>query len=155
MAFAELNGLRMRYEFSGLESGPVLVFSHPLGTDLTMWDGQAADFGKRFRVLRYDKRGAGKHNSGGTFGSTGFFSSRPAEHAARHGLSTPNHRLERNDVESARSLLLRHDHGRSGSAFVLGRESFADLRKVRRASARDRRSGRRLLRGLGAERAAR
>jgi 3-oxoadipate enol-lactonase len=63
MAFAELNGLRMRYEFSGLESGPVLVFSHPLGTDLTMWDGQAADFGKQFRVLRYDKRGHGGSSS--------------------------------------------------------------------------------------------
>jgi len=63
MAFAELNGLRMRYEVSGLESGPVLVFSHPLGTDLTMWDGQAADFGKEFRVLRYDKRGHGGSSS--------------------------------------------------------------------------------------------
>ena len=63
MAFAELNGLRMRYEFSGLESGPVVVFSHPLGTDLTMWDGQAADFGKKFRVLRYDKRGHGGSSS--------------------------------------------------------------------------------------------
>jgi 3-oxoadipate enol-lactonase len=63
MAFAELNGLQMRYEFSGLETGPVLVFSHPLGTDLTMWDGQAADFGKTFRVLRYDKRGHGGSSS--------------------------------------------------------------------------------------------
>lgn len=63
MAFAELHGLRMRYEFSGLEAGPVLVFSHPLGTDLTMWDGQAADFGKKFRVLRYDKRGHGGSSS--------------------------------------------------------------------------------------------
>src|ERR1700733_6054130 len=63
MAFAELNGLRMRYEWSGLESGPVLVFSHPLGTDLTMWDGQTADFGKKFRVLRYDKRGHGGSSS--------------------------------------------------------------------------------------------
>ena len=63
MAFAELNELRMRYEFSGPESGPVLVFSHPLGTDLTMWDGQAADFGKKFRVLRYDKRGHGGSSS--------------------------------------------------------------------------------------------
>ena len=63
MAFAELNGLRMRYEWSGLEAAPVLVFSHPLGTDLTMWDGQAADFGKKFRVLRYDKRGHGGSSS--------------------------------------------------------------------------------------------
>jgi 3-oxoadipate enol-lactonase len=63
MAFAELNGLRMRYEWSGLDAGPVLVFSHPLGTDLTMWDGQAADFGKEFRVLRYDKRGHGGSSS--------------------------------------------------------------------------------------------
>jgi 3-oxoadipate enol-lactonase len=63
MAFAELNGLRMRYEWSGVETGPVIVFSHPLGTDLTMWDGQAADFGKKFRVLRYDKRGHGGSSS--------------------------------------------------------------------------------------------
>lgn len=63
MAIAELNGLRMRYEWSGLETGPVLVFSHPLGTDLTMWDGQAADFSKKFRVLRYDKRGHGGSSS--------------------------------------------------------------------------------------------
>src|ERR1700754_2276809 len=63
MAIAELNGLRMRYDWSGLEAGPVLVFSHPLGTDLTMWDGQAADFGKKFRVLRYDKRGDGGASS--------------------------------------------------------------------------------------------
>jgi 3-oxoadipate enol-lactonase len=63
MAFAELNGLRMRYEFSGPETAPVLVFSHPLGTDLTMWDGQAADFGRKFRVLRYDKRGHGGSSS--------------------------------------------------------------------------------------------
>ena len=63
MAFAELSGLRMRYEWSGLDAGPVLVFSHPLGTDLTMWDGQAADFGKKFRVLRYDKRGHGGSSS--------------------------------------------------------------------------------------------
>jgi 3-oxoadipate enol-lactonase len=63
MAIAELYGLRMRYEFSGLKAGPVLVFSHPLGTDLTMWDGQAADFGTKFRVLRYDKRGHGGSSS--------------------------------------------------------------------------------------------
>src|SRR6201996_4715924 len=63
MAFAELSGFRVRDELSGLESGPVLVFSHPLGTDLTMWDGQAADFAKKFRVLRYDKRGHGGSSS--------------------------------------------------------------------------------------------
>jgi 3-oxoadipate enol-lactonase len=28
-----------------------------------MWDGQAADFGKKFRVLRYDKRGHGGSSS--------------------------------------------------------------------------------------------
>jgi len=63
MAFAELHGLRMRYEIEGPASAPVLVFSHPLGTDLTMWDGQAADFSKTFRVLRYDKRGHGGSSS--------------------------------------------------------------------------------------------
>ena len=47
----------------GSEHGAGAMFSNSLGTDLTMWDGQAADFGKKFRVLRYDKRGHGGSSS--------------------------------------------------------------------------------------------
>jgi len=63
MPFADLKDARIHYELEGPQTAPVLVFSHPLGTDLTMWDGQVADFGKKFRVLRYDKRGHGASSS--------------------------------------------------------------------------------------------
>ena len=58
-------------------------------------------------------------------------------------------------MDLARSLPLWADHGRSGSASVRGRPALADLRQVRRAPARPSAVSRRLLRGLGAERAAR
>jgi 3-oxoadipate enol-lactonase len=60
MAFAELKDVRMHYEIAGPEGAPVLMFSNPLGTDLSVWDGQAGEFARKFRVLRYDKRGHGK-----------------------------------------------------------------------------------------------
>jgi 3-oxoadipate enol-lactonase len=40
--------------------GPVVVLSHALGCDLTMWDGVAAILKKRYTVLRYDHRGHGQ-----------------------------------------------------------------------------------------------
>ena len=40
--------------------GPVVVLSHALGCDLTMWDGVAAVLKQRFTVLRYDHRGHGQ-----------------------------------------------------------------------------------------------
>ncbi|MBC7548165.1 MAG: alpha/beta fold hydrolase [Polaromonas sp.] len=40
--------------------GPVVVLSHALGCDVTMWDGVAALLDKRFTVLRYDARGHGQ-----------------------------------------------------------------------------------------------
>jgi 3-oxoadipate enol-lactonase len=41
-------------------SGPAVVLSHALGTDLTMWDEVAAQLAQRFTVLRYDHRGHGR-----------------------------------------------------------------------------------------------
>jgi 3-oxoadipate enol-lactonase len=40
--------------------GPVVVLSHALGCDVTMWDGVAALLDKRYTVLRYDARGHGQ-----------------------------------------------------------------------------------------------
>jgi len=40
MAFAELKDVRMRYEVAGPEGAPALLFSNPLGTDLSVWDAQ-------------------------------------------------------------------------------------------------------------------
>jgi 3-oxoadipate enol-lactonase len=63
MPFADLREVRIHYKLEGPDHAPILVFSHPLGTDLSMWEGQAADLGNKFRVLRYDKRGHGGSSS--------------------------------------------------------------------------------------------
>lgn len=40
--------------------GPLVVLSHALGCDLTMWDGVAAALQDRYTVIRYDHRGHGR-----------------------------------------------------------------------------------------------
>ncbi|MBI2771524.1 MAG: alpha/beta fold hydrolase [Burkholderiales bacterium] len=40
--------------------GPMIVLSHALGCDLTMWDGVAMLLERHFSVLRYDHRGHGR-----------------------------------------------------------------------------------------------
>ena len=47
------------YRFDGADDRPVVICSHSLGLDHTMWDVQAADLLPFFRVLRYDLRGHG------------------------------------------------------------------------------------------------
>ncbi len=64
------DGCPLNVEVSGPEGAPVLMLSNSLGTDLTMWDDQAAEFGKHFRLVRYDRRGHGK--SGATKGPYSF-----------------------------------------------------------------------------------
>jgi len=59
MPFAQVSDARLRYEFAGPETAPVLVLSNSLGTTHRMWDSQIEAFTKRFRVLRYDTRGHG------------------------------------------------------------------------------------------------
>jgi 3-oxoadipate enol-lactonase len=60
MPFLETGDFRTHYSLSGEAEKPVLMFSNSLGTDLSMWDAQAAFFAKQFRILRYDTRGHGK-----------------------------------------------------------------------------------------------
>ena len=60
MPHVDVNGTSIYYELSGLEDGPVLVFSNSLGTNLHMWDDQAATLAGRYRILRYDSRGHGQ-----------------------------------------------------------------------------------------------
>ena len=59
MPLLTLNGARCYYRLDGLDDRPVLMLSHSLGQDHTMWDAQAADLARHFRVLRYDTRGHG------------------------------------------------------------------------------------------------
>lgn len=55
----EALGMNTHVAMSGPANKPVLVLSHSLGTDLSMWDSQIDAFAKHFRVLRYDTRGHG------------------------------------------------------------------------------------------------
>jgi 3-oxoadipate enol-lactonase len=60
MPFADLQDVKIYYEWAGAEDLPVLAFSNGLGTNIHMWDGQIGAFSKHFRLLRYDVRGHGK-----------------------------------------------------------------------------------------------
>ena len=51
------------YALEGQSELPVLVFSNSLGANYSMWDPQASEFRKKFRVLRYDTRGHGQSSS--------------------------------------------------------------------------------------------
>src|SRR5215217_4734127 len=52
------NGISINYCIDG-DSGPWLILSNSLATDLSMWDAQARELSGAFRVLRYDQRGHG------------------------------------------------------------------------------------------------
>ena len=54
------DGCPINVEVEGSESAPALMLSNSLGTDLHMWDDQASEFAKHFRLVRYDRRGHGK-----------------------------------------------------------------------------------------------
>jgi 3-oxoadipate enol-lactonase len=54
------NGVSIHVEVEGPEGAPVLMLSNSLGTNLHMWDEQVAPFTRRFRLVRYDRRGHGK-----------------------------------------------------------------------------------------------
>ena len=55
------DGVRIHYDVEGRADDPPLVFSNSLGTNLHLWEAQAAEaVRKGFRVIRYDQRGHGK-----------------------------------------------------------------------------------------------
>lgn len=58
MPFIDANGVSLRYELAGA-SGRSVVLLHELGGTLNSWDAVAPRLARRFRVLRYDQRGAG------------------------------------------------------------------------------------------------
>lgn len=51
------NGIDMHYEISG--NGPVAMFAHSLGSDLSIWAAQKSALAARHTVLCYDLRGHG------------------------------------------------------------------------------------------------
>lgn len=56
----------MQLHFVKQGQGPMVVLSHALGCDLTMWDGVAAALQDSYTVLRYDQRGHGRSAAAGT-----------------------------------------------------------------------------------------
>jgi 3-oxoadipate enol-lactonase len=54
---------RIHYVLEGQSASPVLVFSNSLGANYSMWDPQALEFHKKFRILRYDTRGHGQSSA--------------------------------------------------------------------------------------------
>jgi len=48
----------INYEITG--QGEALVLIHGWAQDLTIWDQQSQEFGRHYRVIRYDRRGFGK-----------------------------------------------------------------------------------------------
>ena len=58
MPFLDANGVSLHYEVAG-SRGPVVVLLHELGGTLHSWDAVAPRLAARYRVLRYDQRGAG------------------------------------------------------------------------------------------------
>ena len=59
MPLLTIDGARHYYRLDGRDGRPVVMLSHSLGHDHSMWDLQAADLGEYFQVLRYDIRGHG------------------------------------------------------------------------------------------------
>ena len=53
------NGISMNYTLDGPAGAPVVMLSHSLATDLSMWDPQMPALTPRYRVVRYDTRGHG------------------------------------------------------------------------------------------------
>jgi 3-oxoadipate enol-lactonase len=61
---AQVDDARLHYRTDGDSARPCVVFSNSLGTDLGMWDAQAAALAADFFVVRYDTRGHGRSDRG-------------------------------------------------------------------------------------------
>lgn len=59
MPFVTVDKARLYYRLEGNDDRPVLVLSHSIGADHSLWDSQVPDLLPYFRILRYDTRGHG------------------------------------------------------------------------------------------------
>jgi 3-oxoadipate enol-lactonase len=60
----DVEGCPLYVRVDGHEGAPVLMLSNSLGTDLHLWDAQAAEWARRFHLIRYDRRGHGRSGLG-------------------------------------------------------------------------------------------
>jgi 3-oxoadipate enol-lactonase len=54
-----MSAVAVHHVVTGPEDAPVVVLSNSLGSTLSMWDAQADELARHFRVVRYDTRGHG------------------------------------------------------------------------------------------------
>ncbi|MEL6475858.1 MAG: 3-oxoadipate enol-lactonase [Pseudomonadota bacterium] len=59
MKFVDLDGVTLRYRVEGDPTGPAVVFSNSLGTDLTLWDEVLSRLPQGYALVGMDKRGHG------------------------------------------------------------------------------------------------
>ncbi|MCB0845055.1 MAG: alpha/beta fold hydrolase, partial [Bacteroidetes bacterium] len=55
--------MKTNYKLKGSPNNPVLILSHSLGYDLSMWDEIVSPLLPYFRVLQYDTRGHGESDA--------------------------------------------------------------------------------------------
>jgi 3-oxoadipate enol-lactonase / 4-carboxymuconolactone decarboxylase len=63
LPFATIHDSRVFYRLEGSAGRPVLILSHSIGTDQSLWNLQVNDLLPHFQVLRYDIRGHGASDS--------------------------------------------------------------------------------------------
>lgn len=66
MGVLDTAGARLHYRTDGSSLNPCVVLSNSLGTDLSMWDEQAAALAADHFVIRYDARGHGQSSTSTT-----------------------------------------------------------------------------------------
>jgi 3-oxoadipate enol-lactonase / 4-carboxymuconolactone decarboxylase len=59
LPFAAIHNARIFYRLEGNPGRPVLILSHSIGTDHSLWDPQVEGLLPYFQILRYDTRGHG------------------------------------------------------------------------------------------------
>jgi 3-oxoadipate enol-lactonase len=59
MRYIDIDDVRLHVRTDGDPARPCIVLSNSLGTDLSMWDPQAAVLARDYHVVRYDTRGHG------------------------------------------------------------------------------------------------
>jgi len=64
MNFIQVDDVRLHVRTDGDPARPCIVLSNSLGTDLSMWDPQAAALARDHHVVRYDTRGHGLSGRG-------------------------------------------------------------------------------------------
>ena len=60
MPMIDVGDCLLNVSIDGPENGPALMFSNSMGCTMDMWEPQLEEFARRFRVVRYDRRGHGR-----------------------------------------------------------------------------------------------